>query len=108
MGLSRQATGHISQSPDSGGEASYVQWDTRPSWVFRIRHPVGAQGRQRCRVGNFPEAGSRGGSRNPVPDGGVYPGRDLRCAEERGSGCLPRARIICARNTVILRTDINY
>ena len=43
-------------SPDSGGKASYDQWDTRPSWVFRIRHPVGAQGRQRCRVGKFPEA----------------------------------------------------
>ena len=38
---------------------------------------------------------------------GAYPGRDLRCAEERGSGCLPRARTICARNTVIPRTDIN-
>ena len=54
MGLFRQATPQI--SPDSGGEASYVQWDTRPCWVFRIRHPIGAQGRQRCRVGNFPEA----------------------------------------------------
>ena len=121
MGLSRQATGHISQSPDSGGEASYVQRDTRPSWVFRIRHPVGAQGIQRCRVGNFPKARPAlgGGSRNPVPDGGVdfgrdgsvryvgaYPGRDLRCAEERGSGCLPRARIICAQNSYS-RTDIN-
>ena len=56
VGLFRQATHHIRQSPDSGGEASYVQWDTRPSWVFRIRHPVLAQGRQRCRVGNFSEA----------------------------------------------------
>ena len=44
------------QSLDSGGEASYDQWDTRPSWVFRIRHPVGAQGKQCCRVGNIPEA----------------------------------------------------
>ena len=103
MGLSRQVTCRISMSPDNGGEASYVQWDTRPSWVFRIRHPVGAQGRQRCRAENFPEAGSRGGSRNPVP----VPGRDLRCAEERGSGCLPRVIIICARNTVISRTDIS-
>ena len=56
MGLFRQAIHHIKHSPDSGGEASCVQWDTRPSWVFGIRHPVGAQGRQRCRVGNFPEA----------------------------------------------------
>ena len=55
MGLSQQATGHISQSPDSGSVASYVKWDTRPRWVIRIQHPVGAQGRQRCRVGNFPE-----------------------------------------------------
>ena len=99
-----------------------VQWDTRPSWVFRIRHPVGAQGRQRCRVGNFPEARPTLGEvpENHVPDGGVdfgrhgsaryvgaFPGRDLRCAEERGCGCLPRARIICAQNTVIPRTDTN-
>ena len=56
VSLFRQATHHIRQSPDSGGEASYVQWDTRPSWVFRIRHPVGVQGGQRRRVGNFPEA----------------------------------------------------
>ena len=52
--MSRQATCHIKQSPDSGGEVLYVQWDTR--LVLRIRHPVGAQGRQRCCVGNFPEA----------------------------------------------------
>ena len=56
VGLFRQATHRIRQSPDSGGEASYVQWDTRPSWVLKIRHPIGAQGRQHCRVGNFPEA----------------------------------------------------
>ena len=36
---------------------------------------------------------------------GAFPGRDLRCAEERGSGCLPRARVVCARKTVIPRTN---
>ena len=55
-GLFQQATQHIWPSPDSGGEASYSKWDTRPSWVFRNKHPVGSQGRHRCRVGNFPEA----------------------------------------------------
>ena len=53
-----------------------------------------------------------------MPDGGVdfgrdgsawyvgaFPRRDLRCAEERGSGCLPRARIICALKTVIPQMD---
>ena len=49
------STGHTLYL-DCGGEASYVQWDTRPSWVFRNKHPVGSQGRHRCRVGNFPEA----------------------------------------------------
>ena len=82
---------------------------------------MGSQGRHRCRVGNFPGArpalGGGGGSRNPVTDGGVdgrdgsaryvgaFPGRDLRCAEEHGSGCLPLARVVCARKTVIPRTD---
>ena len=35
----------------------------------------------------------------------AFPGRDYRCAEERGSGCLPRVRIVCARKTVIPRTN---
>ena len=66
---------------------------------------MGSQERHRC------QAGSRGGgvSRNLVTDGavdfvrdgsaryvGAVPGRDLRCTEERGSGCLPRARVVCA------------
>ena len=42
-------------SPHSGGEASYSKWDTRLSWVFRNGHPVGSQGRHRCRVGDFSE-----------------------------------------------------
>ena len=54
-----------------------------------------------------------------MPDGGVdfgrdgsarclgaFPGRDLRCAEEWGSGCLSRARVICSRKTVIPRIFI--
>ena len=79
---------------------------------------MGSQGRHRCRVGNFPEArpapGGGGGFPKPC-DGsaryvgaryvGAFPGRDLRCAEERTSGCLPRARVACARKTVIPRTD---
>ena len=53
-----------------------------------------------------------------MPDGGVdfrrdgraryvgaFPGRDLRCAEECGSGCLPQVRVVCARKTVIPRMD---
>ena len=36
---------------------------------------------------------------------GAFPGRDVRCAEERGSGCLPRARVVCAQKTVIPRTN---
>ena len=36
---------------------------------------------------------------------GAFPRRDLMCAEERGSGCLPRARVVCARKTVIPQTD---
>ena len=56
MGLFQQATQHIWQSPDCGGEASYSKGGTRPIWVFRNGHPVGPQGRHRCRVGNFPEA----------------------------------------------------
>ena len=61
-----------------------------------------------------------GGSRNPVADGGVdfgrdgsarnvgaFPGRDLRCAEERGKWVFPRARVPIARKTVIPRTNIN-
>ena len=31
--------------------------------------------------------------------------RDLRCAEERGSGRLPRVTVVCARKTVIARTN---
>ena len=88
-------------------------------WVFRNQHPVGSQGRHRCRVGNLPEAGRLSG-RFPKPcdrrgvdfgrDGseryvGAFPGRDLRCTEERGSGCLSRARVVCARKTVIPRTN---
>ena len=73
--------------------------EVKPHMFNGIRHLVGAQGRQRCRVGNFQagsRAGSRGCSRNPVPDGGVdfgrdegaryvgaYPRRDLKCAEQR-------------------------
>ena len=100
MGLSRQATGHISQSPDSGGVASYVQWDTRPSWVFMIRHPVGAQGRQCCRVGNFPEARPALGEvpETLCPTGGVDFGRDgsARYVGAYPGRSLPWARIICA------------
>ena len=62
-----------------------------PKWVFRNGHPVGSQGRHRCRVGSFPESrpalgggGGGGGSRNPATDGGVDFGRD------RG------ARYVCA------------
>ena len=90
MGLTRQANGHISQSPDSGGVASYVQWDTRPSWVFRIRHPVGAQGRQRCHAGNFPEARPAHGE---VPKPCARRGCRLRARRKCAiCGCLPRAR----------------
>ena len=32
---------------------------------------------------------------------GGFPGRDLRCAEERGKWVFPRARVPCARKTVI-------
>ena len=58
--------------------------------LFRIRHPVGAQGRQRCRVGNFPEARPALGGVDLGRDGsawyvgarksaevGVFPEREL-------------------------------
>ena len=56
-GLFQQATHHIWQSPDSGGEASYSWWDTRPSWVFPADGGVdfGRDGSAR-NVGAFPES----------------------------------------------------
>ena len=33
---------------------------------------------------------------------GAFPGRDLRCAEESGSGCLPRARVVCAGQIILM------
>ena len=37
---------------------------------------------------------------------GAFPGRDLRCAEERGKWVFPRARVPCVWKTVIIRTSI--
>ena len=47
--------------------------------------------------------GRDGGARNV----GAFPGRDLRCAEERGNWVFPRARVPIVRKTVIPRTNIN-
>ena len=38
---------------------------------------------------------------------GAFPGRYLRCAEERGKWVFLRARVPCVRKTVIPRTNIN-
>ena len=43
-GLFPQATQYLRQSPERGGEASYIRWDARPTWVLR-KDPVGAQGK---------------------------------------------------------------
>ena len=121
-GLFQQATQHIRLSPERGGEASYSWWDTRPSWVLRNKHPVGAQGRHHSRVGNFPEARPAFGE---VPET-LWP-TGLRTSGEtevRGKcGCFPRARLEVrgrarkvsgprarvpyARKTVIPRMSIN-
>ena len=87
MGLFRQATQHIWQSPDSGGEVSYSKGDTRPSGVFRNRHPVGPQGRHRCHVGNLPEA--RPAFPKPCGRRGCGLRARRKCAE---CGCFPRVR----------------
>ena len=38
---------------------------------------------------------------------GAFPGRDLRCAEERRKWVFPRGRVPLARKMVILWTNIN-
>ena len=38
---------------------------------------------------------------------GAFPGRDLRCAEEREKWVFPRVRVPLARKTVISQTNIN-
>ena len=49
------------------------------------------------------DLGRDGSARNV----GASPGRDLRCAEERGKWVLPRTKNVIARKTVIPRTNIN-
>ena len=39
---------------------------------------------------------------------GAFPGRDIRCVEERGTLVDPGARVPYARKTVIPQTSINY
>ena len=78
------------------------------AWYLGIDIPYDHSEDTVCRVGNSLKPGRLlGGSRNPVTDGGVDfgrdgsaqnvgapPGRDLRCAEERGKCVLPRARML--------------
>ena len=93
----------------------------RPSWVFRNKHPVGSQGRHRCRVGNFPEArpasgrfpkpcdrcGCRLQARRKFAECGCFPRARLEVRGRARKVGVPRARVPCAWKTVIPRTNIN-